>query len=138
MQHWWVWLAVTAMLVGLVAHLGRLWAGQARTKAIAEALREAMARGTTPPPELLDALKSETERWRHHHHRGDTDDGHHHHHHSAPQRALLFGALTLAFGLMHFVSETRAEAYGTIAIVFGFVTAAFIAEMLYLKRRPRA
>jgi Flp pilus assembly protein TadB len=129
-------VALAAMLFGLVAHLGRLWAGQARTKAIAEALREAMARGTTPPPELLDALKSETERWRHHHHHGHRDGGHHHN--SAPHRALLFGALTLAFGVLHFVSETRAEAFGVIAIVFGFMTAAFIIEMLYLKRRPQA
>lgn len=137
MQYWWVWLAVTAMLFGLVAHLGRLWAGQARTKAIAEALREAMARGTAPPPELLDALKSETERWRHHHRHGH-HEGERHHHHGAPHRALLFGSLTLAFAVLHFVSETRAEAFGVIAIVFGFMTAAFIIEILYLRRRPQA
>lgn len=137
MQYWWVWLLLTGMLYALLAHLGRLWASQARTKAITEALREAMARGTTPPPELLDALKSETERWRHHHRHTHAEGGHRHHH-GAPHRALLFGSLTLAFGVLHFVSDTRAEAFGVIAVVFGFMTAAFIVEMLFLKRRPQA
>lgn len=135
MQYWWMWVALAAMLFVLVAHLGRLWAGQARTKALAEALREAMARGTTPPPELLEALKSETWRWHHHHH----EVGHHHHHHSPQQRALLFGALAAAFAVLHFFSDSRAaDAFGIIAVVFGFMTVAFVVETLFLKGRPRA
>jgi hypothetical protein len=135
MQYWWMWVALAAMLFGLVAHLGRLWASQARTKALAEALREAMARGTTPPQELLDALKSETGRGRHHHH----PEGGHPHHHSPQQRALLFGALATAFAVLHFFSDSRAaDAFGIIAVVFGFMTAAFLVETLFLKRRPRA
>lgn len=132
-QAWWVWLVLGGFAYALVVHLGRLWASQARTRALAEALREAMARGTTPPQELLDALKSESERWRHHHHHGDG-----HHHHTPQQRALLFGALAAAFAVLHFFSDSRAaDAFGIIAIVFAFMTAAFALESLYLKRRPR-
>jgi hypothetical protein len=137
----WIWLILAFLVYGLISRLSRLWAAHARTRLLADTLKEAMVRGATPPPELLEAIKADTSRWHRHHHRqeeaGAPDNfGRHRHCHSPYRRVLILGAFAVAFGaaaLLHH-NPGAAQGFEIAAIMFGCLTVAFALELLLMRR----
>ena len=117
---WWLIFPVLAMVLALAAMAFRY----RRHKDTVELLRTYAAQGKDPPAELIKALHSHNGRPR-----GPDRDW---------QRAILFGGLTVAFGVMAY---SRADMHGPhdgivfVAIVFGALTLGAIVSAVLQQRR---